>query len=40
MRKLKRLVAKYNMRKKGIKQFCKKKGGSSFFSQHWKEYIR
>lgn len=40
MRKLKRLMAKYNMKKKGIRQICKKKGGSSFFANNWKEYVR
>ncbi len=41
MRKLKRMVARNNMIKKGITQINKKKGnGRSFFSENWREYLR
>ena len=39
MRKLKRIVAKYNMKKCGIHKPFKKIGGESYFSQHWREYL-
>lgn len=41
MRKLARGVAKVNMKKKGMVQFCKHPGNSrSYFAQHWREYVR
>lgn len=41
MRKLARSVAKVNMKKKGMVQFCKHPGNNqSFFAQHWREYVR
>lgn len=39
MRKLKRLVAKNNMKKAGMSRICKKNGGRSWFAQHWREWI-
>ncbi len=44
MRKLARLVAKTNMKKKGINKPCKKDihtkhGVTSYFAEHWREYI-
>jgi len=44
MRKLKRMVAKTNMRKAGIhKPFKKdihtKYGVTSYFAEHWREYV-
>ena len=39
MRKLARLVAKTNMKKKGINKPFKKVGGDSYFSKHWREYF-
>lgn len=39
MRKLKRLVAKTNMKKKGICKICKDFGDGSYFAKHWREYI-
>lgn len=40
MRKLKRLIAKVNVKKRGIHKPFKKKGGVSYFSEHWREYVR
>lgn len=41
MRKLKRLVAKTNMRKKGFPHPCRKgKGGVSFFQTCWRDFVR
>lgn len=41
MRKLARGVAKVNMKKKGMVQFCKhSRNNPSFFSQNWREYVR
>lgn len=46
MRRIARSVAKTNMRKKGMVQFCKKIRGrsgqaaiGSYFSEHWREYV-
>lgn len=43
MRKLKRLVAKTNMKKAGIhkpfKKVATKNGATSYFAEHWREYI-
>ena len=44
MRKLKRLVAKTNMKKAGIHKLFKKynatkNGATSYFAEHWREYI-
>lgn len=39
MRKLKRLVAKTNMKKKGISKPFKKNSGMSYFAQHWRKYL-
>ena len=38
MRKLKRHVAKVNMKKRGCVQICK--GKPSAFSLHWRDYVR
>ncbi len=41
MRKLARGVAKVNMKKKSMVQFCKHSGNTrSYFAQHWREYVR
>lgn len=38
---LARNVAKVNMKKKGMVQFCKRsRNNPSYFSQHWREYVR
>lgn len=46
MRRIARSVAKANMKKKGMVQFCKKSRGrngqaavGSYFSGHWREYV-
>lgn len=39
MRKLKRLVAKTNMKKRGMGRICKKIGSESYFSKHWREFV-
>lgn len=39
MRKLARLVAKTNMKKKGIRKPCKDFGNGSYFARHWREYV-
>lgn len=39
MRKLKRMVAKTNMKKKGIHKPFKKNNGTSYFAEHWREYV-
>lgn len=39
MRKLRRAVAKTNMKRKGIRRICKKTGYGSYFAEHWREYI-
>lgn len=39
MRKLRRMVAKTNMKKKGIHKPFKKIGGRSYFSENWREYV-
>lgn len=39
MRKLKRSVARANMKRCGIIRINKKNGKSSFFSEHWREYV-
>lgn len=39
MRKLKRMVAKTNMKKAGIYKPFKKVKGESYFSKHWRDYI-
>lgn len=39
MRKLKRMVAKANMKKSGIHKPCKKFKGESYFFKHWRDYI-
>lgn len=33
-------VAKNRMKKKGFTHICKKIGEGSFFSRHWKEYVK
>ena len=40
MRKLKRSVARNNMKKRGITQINKKKAGASFFSENWRDFIK
>lgn len=39
MRKLKRMVAKANMKKAGIQKPFKKIGGVSYFAEYWREYV-
>lgn len=39
MRKLARRVAKENMKRRGLSRICKKYGGESYFSKHWREYV-
>lgn len=39
MRKLKRAVAKTNMKRKGLSRIFKKIGGESYFYKHWREYV-
>lgn len=39
MRKIKRSVARANMIRCGIIRINKKNGKSSFFSEHWREYV-
>lgn len=39
MRKLRRTVANYNMRRTGIHKPFKKSSGESYFSKHWREFI-
>ena len=44
MRKLRRMVAKTNMKKKGIhkpfkKDIATKNGATSYFAEHWREYV-
>lgn len=36
MRKLKRRIAKVNMKKRGMRKICK----DGFFASHWREYVR
>lgn len=40
MRKLRRLVAHNNMKKKGITQVNKKKAGVSFFAENWRKFAK
>lgn len=42
MRKLKRAVAKANMKKAGLVQICKgnKRGNKSYFALNWREWVR
>lgn len=40
MRKLARLVAHKNMKKKGIVHANKKQAGESFFSENWRKYVK
>ena len=40
MRRLKRGVAKANMRREGITQICKKDGEHSFFANNWRDYAK
>jgi hypothetical protein len=42
MRKLKRMLARERMRKRGITHINKKIGKkhSSYFADHWREYIK
>ena len=39
MRKLRRIVAKHNMKKAGIHKPFKKVKGESFFSKNWRDYL-
>ena len=39
MRKLKRMIAKNAMKAAGLRHICKKIGGSSYFADHWREYV-
>lgn len=39
MRKWRRMIAKNAMRAAGLRHICKKIGGSSYFSKHWREYV-
>ena len=38
-RKLARNVARWRMRQKGVTQINKKKSGSSYFAEHWREFV-
>lgn len=38
-RKLDRMVARNNMKKKGVTQINKVKGDRSFFSKYWRSYV-
>lgn len=40
MRTLARAVAHNNMKKAGLVRVNKKTAGDSFFSKHWREYVR
>lgn len=41
LRKIARNVARVNMKKKGYSRVNKKEGdGISFFSKHWREFVR
>ena len=41
MRKLKRRVAKVNMKKRGLVQICKKdRNGSSYFAKNWRDWVK
>lgn len=40
MRRLKRGVAKANMRREGFTQICKKDGEHSFFANNWRDYAK
>ena len=40
MRKLKRSVARANMKRAGITRLNKRNSGASFFSKHWREYVK
>ena len=40
MRKLKRMIAKYNMKRYGINKPFKKNGARSYFAKHCREYLR
>lgn len=40
MRKLKRSVARANMKRAGITRLNKRNAGDSFFSKHWREYVK
>lgn len=40
MRKILRNMAKVNMKKKGMRQICKKnKNRESWFSKNWRDYV-
>lgn len=39
MRKWRRMIAKNTMKAAGLRKICKKIGGSSYFSEHWREYV-
>lgn len=38
MRKLRRMIAKANMKREGIHKPFKKIFGESYFSKHWRDY--
>lgn len=40
MRALARAVAHNNMKEAGLVRVNKKRAGDSFFSRHWREYIK
>lgn len=40
MRKIARAIAKTNMKKKGIHKPFKKHGETSYFADHWREYVQ
>lgn len=39
MRKLKRMIAKHNMKRAGIHKPFKKIGGESYFAKYWRDYV-
>lgn len=38
LRRLKRGIAKVNMKKAGFRRICKKEGGESLFADIWRDY--
>lgn len=37
--KLDREIARKNMKDAGLTKVCKKNGGDSYFSKHWREWV-
>lgn len=38
-KKMDRNVARWRMRQRGMTQINKKKSGSSYFAEHWREFV-